>query len=307
MLNPSQIICCPACSSDKGRPVGDFASGFETTAGGETFRHPGYQVIRCAECALHYKSAACDASTLSDYYSKLEFESYEYAGLFPTDKQVIRLLGKLPDQARVLDFGCGVGRILASSTKRLDCHGVEVNDRASRVASERGITIHDEAGLLADPVPRFDAIILTDVFEHLVSPIELLSGLVKLLRPDGRLILVTGNADAIPSNSFSAEFWYYRILGHLQMASVKHLHWLAERLHLKLADVILTSHYAWPFSMRVKQALQHWAYTLFRTRPQSLLARLVAQLPLLGRARQWRSAPTHSSGCDHFVAVFINN
>lgn len=303
---PSSERRCPACNCAEAQPIGGKGSAFETRAGGDTFTHPEYGVFRCSVCSLHYKFPACDEETLSSYYEKLEFESYEFNGLFPTDRIVIQILDSLPDQASVLDFGCGVGRILSPYAQRLDCHGVEVNARASAVAVSRGITIHDEQSLLAESPIRFDAIILTDVFEHLVHPIQLLENLAKLLNPGGRLILVTGNADAIPIEEISAEFWYYRILGHLQMATVAHFQWMAGKLGLELDGLIPTCHYSHSAGTIFRQRLQNSIYAMFVTRPDSLMAKLTRRLPILGRAANWTSAPSDTTRQDHLVATFIN-
>jgi SAM-dependent methyltransferase len=297
---------CPACESLQGVNVGLPASGFAVEAGGEVFRQPDYQIIRCKECALHYKHPHCDSKTLSDYYERLDFESFETQQLFPTDLQVIKILNQLPRDSIVLDFGCGVGRILQSSLCRLECHGVEINLRAADIAAKRGVIIHSGDDLLKNHHLAFDAIILTDVFEHLEKPTHLLALLADKLKPGGRLIMVTGNADAIPNDDLSAEFWYFRVFGHLQMASGAHLEWLSKHLSLALESVFHTSHYELPWHVRLKQGLQTIAYSSFRLRPQSFASLIIACIPWLRRARKWPSAPSCTSGRDHFVAVFTN-
>lgn len=297
---------CPACNCVEVLPIGGKGQAFETFAGGETFKHPEYRIFRCSDCSLYYKFPSCDLETLSSYYENLEFESYEFNGLFPTDRIVIRILDSLPDRARVLDFGCGVGRILSPYAKRLDCHGVEVNARASAVAVSRGIAIHQEEELLAESTIRFDAIILTDVFEHLVHPFHLIERLAKFLNSGGRLIIVTGNADAIPIEEISAEFWYYRILGHLQMASIAHFEWMASKLGLELDNLIPTCHYSHTPGTILRQRLQNSVYAMFVTRPNSWTAKLTRYIPILGRAANWTTAPCDTTRQDHLVATFIN-
>lgn len=297
---------CPACESLENVIVGQAASGFETMASDEVFRQPEYQIIRCKECALHFKHPVPDSQTLSNYYAKLEFESFESSQLFPTDMQVIKIIDQLPPRSKVLDYGCGVGRILQSSMTRLECHGVEVNQRAAQIALSRGVVIHSEDDLMSDGRLLFDAVVLTDVFEHLSQPANLPAALSKKLKPGGRLIIVTGNAEAIPDDCMSAEFWYYRIFGHLQMASVSHLKWLSHRLDMALESVHHTCHYALPWRARLKQRLQSFAYSIFRARPKSFMASLAAWVPWLRKAKKWTNAPSCTFRPDHFVAVFIN-
>jgi 2-polyprenyl-3-methyl-5-hydroxy-6-metoxy-1,4-benzoquinol methylase len=305
LIDEQNAKSCPACGCGDWVQIGDPAPSFSVAVGERCFHQPNYIIRKCSNCSLHYKSNTCPPSELSDYYSRLEFESYEYAGLFPTDREVIKLLDALPDKTPVLDFGCGVGRILASSVTRLNCHGIEVNQRASDQAASRGIVIYTEAELLASPQRKFGMIILTDVFEHLVDPFTLLKNLSELLATGGQLVIVTGNADGIPDTRYSSHFWYYRILGHLQMLSTGHLEWLAEQLDLRLGTVIRTCHYEWPLKTRIKQQAQSWAFDTFKLRPTSWTARALSRVPILAKARGWQLAPAYSMGQDHLVAPLI--
>jgi SAM-dependent methyltransferase len=119
----------------------------------------------------------------------------------------------------------------------LKCFGVEVNEEAAAVARHRGIRILSEKQLRAGELRDCAAILLTDVYEHLPRPMELVGMLAALLRPGGWLALVTGCADAIRTRDYIGEFWYFRLPGHLQMLSERHVAWLAAGLGLRL-DVL---------------------------------------------------------------------
>src|SRR5439155_26740137 len=134
--------------------------------------------------------------------------------------------------AKVLDFGCGVGRILGHLITRHRCHGVEVNPRATAVAKLKGITILSESDLSSGKEGGFDFVILSDVFEHLPNPLEFLRTLTGVLGPRGELIVSTGNGDAVRCQKYLSHFWYFRSLGHLQMLSPKQLHLCAEQLDM---------------------------------------------------------------------------
>lgn len=123
----------------------------------------------------------------------------------------------------MLDFGCSTGRILRVHTSRLACSGVEPNLQAAAIARGRGIAILTESELHDEPVSRFDAIILADVHEHLLHPVETLARLVEVLKPGGWLAIVSGNADAIRDRARIAEFWYFRTPSHLLMLTRNHL------------------------------------------------------------------------------------
>jgi hypothetical protein len=63
------------------------------------------------------------------------------------------------------------------------------------------------------------------------------------LKPDGDLLLVKGLADAITMRQYMAEYWYFRICGHLHMLSRRYLDWLSKKVNVSIADVQKCCHY----------------------------------------------------------------
>jgi 2-polyprenyl-6-hydroxyphenyl methylase/3-demethylubiquinone-9 3-methyltransferase len=107
-------------------------------------------------------------------------------------------LRSLSPGSRVLDFGCGNGSLLARFT---DCgfelHGVDASKSGILQARlhHRAIAFH-----LADvtaPLPpdlvqaSFDAIVCTEVVEHVFEPRKLLRNIFALLKPGGQLLITT--------------------------------------------------------------------------------------------------------------------
>jgi SAM-dependent methyltransferase len=207
----------------------------------------------------------------------------------------------MPEGSRVLDFGCSTGRILRHFTGRLACAGVEPNQPAAAIARSRGIEI-----VAADQIegcPLFDAILLTDVFEHLTEPLPLLQRLASRLSPGGWLGIVTGNADAVTPRHRLAEFWYFRLPGHVIMLGERHLQWLSAQTGLVLEDAIRCSHYRVAVTERLRQRLQAFAYDTFRDTPSSATAAALRWLPRIGGAERWTNAPALNYRDDHLVAV----
>jgi len=299
---PVTITACPACHATDAPQVGTAAAGFDTLVGGRQFHQPPYTVRACPACGLYFKSAILAPAELEAYYAALDSAPFEIDGDYPTDRRVRERLGALPDGSRVLDFGCNTGRILRPVTARLECTGVEPNEAAAATARTRGIRIV-AANELRDVQP-FDAILLTDVFEHLLDPVPLLQDLAGKLAPRGWLAIVTGNADAIAAREWLAEFWYFRLPEHLVMLGERHLAWLSTQLDLKLIEVHRCSHYRMPLGSRLRQGVQAFAYRQFRTAPRSAAARLMRITPRLSAAERWTTAPALTYGDDHVVAVF---
>jgi SAM-dependent methyltransferase len=87
----------------------------------------------------------------------------------------------------VVDFGCGTGGILRS----LRCGrriGVEVNEIGARQAIERGIEVHRDMGEIADK--SADVVISHHALEHTAEPYRIMLEFARILRPQGKLILV---------------------------------------------------------------------------------------------------------------------
>ena len=114
---------------------------------------------------------------------------------------------------------------------------------------------------------------------------------------------MTGSTDAIRRRDRIAEFWYFRIAGHLHMLNERHLGWLAARLGLTLETLHRCSHYGTPLTQRLRQSVQSFAFHHFQSSPHSGVAAVLRALPVVNRAERWPSAPALTFTADHIVTV----
>lgn len=103
--------------------------------------------------------------------------------------------------ARVLDIGCGNGRILAAlQAAGHTVLGVEPDEAARAAAVGRGLDVLPGT---AEALPaalhgrQFDAVLLTHVLEHCSDPVQALRNAAALLAPGGRLTVETPNNAAL--------------------------------------------------------------------------------------------------------------
>lgn len=120
---------------------------------------------------------------------------------------------------RVLDVGCGGGLTLAQLRDLgWQVEGVDPDPEVAAAAARRGLTVR--VGSLPQqgyPDASFDAVTLGHVIEHVAEPAALLAECRRVLRPDGRLSLVTPNAASLGHARFGRDWRGLEPPRHLQV------------------------------------------------------------------------------------------
>lgn len=131
---------------------------------------------------------------------------------------------ELKHMPKILDYGCGWGRItrlMATLSDDANVHGVDVDSRLIASANECASTIRfseiESMGTLPFDTDYLDLAFANSVFSHLseVSAIATLGELTRVLSPDGLLIisvLEQGEMEKFYSNVKQKE-WIEKVLG----------------------------------------------------------------------------------------------
>ena len=148
-------------------------------------------------------SARQENQVRSLFDEKAEKWSDKYSGFFRhrVSLFISQLRLRVPEGARILDFGCGSGVYLEAMTKDgYRAVGVDLSDVMIAQARERckksACDVEFHIGSLletADSLGLFDAIIGSSVFEYLVEPSLHMVKLRSLLRPGGIVLLTVPN------------------------------------------------------------------------------------------------------------------
>lgn len=124
-------------------------------------------------------------------------------GQWPRDRfeALVRWAG---EGDRVLDVGCGDGRVLYNLGGRFsELHGTELSGQrlaqARRTLSGFEYDLHDDdvESRLRYEDGHFDSVVSADVIEHLIDVRAALREMVRVLRPGGRLVLATPNVASL--------------------------------------------------------------------------------------------------------------
>jgi 2-polyprenyl-3-methyl-5-hydroxy-6-metoxy-1,4-benzoquinol methylase len=142
------------------------------------------------------------------YTERLMKESEGWKRFIPVQAPYRWNLHRL-DPGFVLDVGCGIGRNLY----HIDGNGVGIDHNASsiQIARARGLKAFTPEEFRRSDFHRcglFDSMLVAHVLEHMTEAkaVALLKEYESLVRPDGRLILITPQESGFKSDSTHVQF-----------------------------------------------------------------------------------------------------
>jgi len=147
---------------------------------------------------------------------------------------IARSLQRPPQEIHLLDVGCSTGAFITVARRMgFIAEGVEPAPQAARSAQAAGLRVHQ--GLLEEiafPDQAFDVVTMFEVIEHVREMTPLFRECHRILRPEGLLVIGTGNAESWAA-SFMASRWEYfhieRHGGHVSFFNPLSIRLLAER------------------------------------------------------------------------------
>ena len=185
---------------------------------------------RCPRCRI--SSIGCTTSAGRRRGSQQEFAATYKDLIF--DEILNELARRVPPaRRRLLDVGAHAGRFMHLAQARgWTVEGIELNPRTAAYAAARtGAPVHRvNAHTLALDGHRYDAVVLTDVLEHIPEPGRLLAALAGLLDPGGVVAVKVPNGSA----QWTKERWLARLTTPSRVARGKPR--ARQSVHARIAD-----------------------------------------------------------------------
>jgi SAM-dependent methyltransferase len=267
------VGACPNCGSERVAEIGEIPVPVECSSSESTHVQAYVRGLTpsilcvCESCQLRFRSQQPESRALQEFYSNLRATNWDYVpttvGSWCCAKKYLSRQYEFSSGVRVLDVGAFNGAFLASLPSGWVKCAVEPNPGG--VSQFKALGIIHIGDFLDDVRLRshhhsFDVVTMFDVFEHLLDPDKSMSMLIALLKPGGRLLISTGNADHWTWRLLKTQHWYLHTIQHLCVGSQKYFSRYCKENGLLLECSLNHSHRVSSLGARLNHSVEtlHW-------------------------------------------------
>lgn len=161
---------------------------------------------------------------------RAEDRHWWYQGRRRVIERAIARLG-LPEDARILDAGCGSGRNMVDLARHGTVTGVELSPTSAELARERGTGEVVEGSVMDMPFDdgSFELTVSLDVIEHLADDVAALAELRRVTAPGGALLVTVPAYQWLWSGHDEINHHHRRYNRRTLLASAQSAGWRCER------------------------------------------------------------------------------
>ena len=186
-------------------------------------------ILQCVRCGHVSSRPTIDADAIHRAYSDVSDETYLTEE--GSRRELFRsILGSLDDYhvqgRRLLEVGSNVGLFLAEASRaEWEAKGIEPSTWAVRTGRQRyGVDLQQGTiETLREPPVSADVIVMLDVLEHLIDPLQALRRLRTVIQDEGLLALATVNLSGLHGRLRDGR-WPWFIRSHLHYFMPQTLH-----------------------------------------------------------------------------------
>lgn len=306
---------CPSCASRATQNIGPISGAYLFASHNLDEMLDGGSLFTCSACHLAFRFPLPSREKLNELYRTSSIEHWQYEPAKRTDWSIAqKWLNKLHTKGTLLDIGCYDGAFYEALGQNWEMAGIEINEQAIQIASERGVQIvakdlaeltstHSEAQF-----QHYDATVAFDVLEHVPNPRKLLTDMMNVTRRGGTIIIATGNRDAFSWRLMGSSYWYCTIPEHLSFISTTWCKSVAKILNLELIHI---STYCHEQNRTLKLTAKELASNLLYRFAPDVFARLrkagVGDKDTQAFQELAYYPPTWTTAKDHLIAIFRKN
>lgn len=225
------IYCCDSCNTSFSLPRVETSSIYQL-------------IYECGDKVSGYDRYWNYLNTITGKKKPIEYLANSEPCYWATYQAISTNL-KLSKGAKILEVGSGLGYLTYSLRKTgfSSVHGLDISQEAVNKANETlgdYYVCADICQYTETHMEEFDAVILTEVIEHIENPVEFIKLLTKLLKIGGSIIMTTPNKSFYPSlckwrtDSPPVHCWWF---------SEKTFEYIAEKQSLSISFVDFTEYY----------------------------------------------------------------
>jgi 2-polyprenyl-3-methyl-5-hydroxy-6-metoxy-1,4-benzoquinol methylase len=255
-----EAVTCAVCGSDEVTPI----------AVGEDFEYrtspDAFLAVQCNHCRLVYlhprpAMAELDRIYPPDYHA-FDFSADRYGLVYKVRqrleaRRLLKACKGLAANARILDVGCGDGfhlKLLKDfGPKTWQLEGIDMSDRAVEMGQRQGLRIHQGIVQTVNlPPASYDLAFMIATIEHVDDPKAVLESVRHLLKPGGRIVIVTDNTDTLDFRIFKGRHWGgYHFPRHWNLFNPKTIRRLAQTTDMEVVEMgTIVSPVNWVYSVR---------------------------------------------------------
>lgn len=196
---------CPICGYSKIEYIKTINLNLSKEMRGKINYPKSHDIVCCDKCGMVYANSSLSKDDVDNYYISCNM----YDNLEEVESEVQlevceinfnALMPYLTDETQIIDVGCGGGVFLKYLKNKgyNKLYGMDPSESSVNRLKEAGI--NGIIGSMYEEIPKewhekFDVVVCTSVFEHLLFPDSALKNLTKLVKNDGIIYLVVPDAE----------------------------------------------------------------------------------------------------------------